>query len=84
MTLPYERVKAVQNTRRFLVSLLVPSITPKVPRAVRMEARRLLKHYPWDMEAEALAHTEHLFDIEHTEQKKPHSGRRRTKKERKP
>lgn len=66
------------------MSLLVPSMTPKVPRVVRMEARRLLKHYPWDMEAEALAHTEHLFDIEHTEQKKPRSGRKNTKKERKP
>lgn len=66
------------------MSLLVPSMTPKVPRAVRMEARRLLKHYPWDMEAEALAHTEHLFDIEHTEQKKPRSGRKNNKKERKP
>jgi len=84
MTLPYERVNAVRNTRKFLISLLVPSMTPKVPRAVRMEARRLLKHYPWDMEAEALAHTKHIFGIEHTEQKKPRSGRKNTKKERKP
>jgi hypothetical protein len=84
MTLPYERVNAVQNTRKFLLSLLVPSMTPKVPSAVRTQARRLLKHYPWDMEAEALAHTEHLFDIKHTEQNKPRSGRRGTKKERKP
>ena len=54
MTLPYERVNAVKNTRRFLVALMTPSLTPRVPLTVRLQARSLLKHYPWDMEADVL------------------------------
>ena len=46
MTLPQQKVWAVENTRRFLLSLLVPRQTPRVPRAVRIEAGNLLKHYP--------------------------------------
>lgn len=46
MTLPYEQNLAVHNTREFLLSLLNPQRTPRVPRAIRLEARALLKHYP--------------------------------------
>ena len=46
MTLPHERELAVHNTREFLLSLLNPTLTPRVPRAIRLEARALLKHYP--------------------------------------
>jgi hypothetical protein len=46
MTLPDERYRSLVETRKFLVSLLVPSITPKVPRKIREQARALLKHYP--------------------------------------
>lgn len=55
MTLPHERENAVRNARRFLVSLMDPSSTPRVPRYIRTEARSLLKHYPWDGEADLFA-----------------------------
>lgn len=48
MTLPHERTLAVTNTRAFLLSLLDPKQTPRVPKAIRMQARSLLKHYPND------------------------------------
>ena len=52
MTLPTERTNAVLRTERFLIDLLDPKKTPRVPKAVRQEAGRLLKHYPtqYDME----------------------------------
>lgn len=46
MTLPYEQDLAIANTRNFLLALLDPRRTPRVPRAIRLEARALLKHYP--------------------------------------
>lgn len=54
MTLPYERTLAVQNVRHFLLSLASPygpDGIKRIPKAVRAEARRLLKHFPsaWDM-----------------------------------
>lgn len=47
MTIPAEEIRAVEATRNFLADLLLPSRTPRVPRAVRLQARDLLKHYPW-------------------------------------
>lgn len=51
MTLPNERRNAVDRAREFLRSLLDPKKTPRVPLAVRREARDVLKHYPaeWEM-----------------------------------
>ena len=51
MTLPDERYRAVIWTELFLKDLLDSSKTPRVPKSVREEARRLLRHYPstWDM-----------------------------------
>jgi len=46
MTLPIERTNAVLNVERFLMDLRDPKKYPRVPRAVREEAQRLLKHYP--------------------------------------
>jgi len=46
VTIPSERKSAVLRTEKFLVSLCDPKQTPRVPSAVREEARRLLKHYP--------------------------------------
>jgi len=46
MTLPYERKWAIENTRLFLTDLMDPKKTPRVPKAVRKEAYRCLKHYP--------------------------------------
>ena len=46
MTLPIERTNAVLRTERFLIDLRNPKKYPRVPKAVREEAHRLLRHYP--------------------------------------
>jgi len=48
MTLPDERYRAVMQTKRFLLEILT---TPRVPKAVKDQARSCLRHYPsdWDM-----------------------------------
>ena len=46
MTLPIERTHAVLNVERFLMDLRDPKKYPRVPKAVREEASRLLRHYP--------------------------------------
>jgi len=46
MTLPDERYRAVQQTKRFLRDLCDPVKTPRVPKDVRREAHALLRHYP--------------------------------------
>lgn len=50
MTMPDEAHRAVVQTRRFLLDLLNPQKTPRVPTAVRLQARRLVKHYPFECE----------------------------------
>ncbi len=46
MTIPVERTRAVLYTRDFLFDLIDPRKTPKVPRAIRQQASRCLRHYP--------------------------------------
>ena len=46
MTMPDERTRAVVYAGEFLVSLLDPKKTPKVPNEIRVRAGRLLRHYP--------------------------------------
>ena len=46
MTLPIERTNAVLRTEKFLLKLCIPKESPKVPKSIREEARRLLRHYP--------------------------------------
>jgi hypothetical protein len=50
MTLPDERYRAVKYAQQFL-SRLAGGEIPRVPKAVRDEARSILRHYPseWDM-----------------------------------
>ncbi len=55
MTLPHERIRALDQTRVFLYALLDPQQTPKVPRSVRQWARRVVKHYPMGYEIEMLS-----------------------------
>jgi hypothetical protein len=55
MTMPNERRWAVNNTRQFLVDLMDPKKTPKVPSAIRKEAYRCLKHYPGEYYMEEAA-----------------------------
>jgi hypothetical protein len=48
MTLPDERYRAVKFARNFLYDLMDPKKTPGVPKAVREQARSVLRHYPDD------------------------------------
>ena len=52
MTLPDERYRAVVQTQRFLLEILT---TPRVPKAIKDQARWCLRHYPsaWDMKQAA-------------------------------
>ena len=55
MTLPDERYRAIRQTRQFLIDLQDRTVYPRVPRAVRAEAYRLLRHYPGDYDLERLS-----------------------------
>lgn len=48
MTLPNERVNSIIKTRDFLLRLLDPKKTPRVPKIVRKEAYCCLRHFPAD------------------------------------
>lgn len=57
MTLPDERYRAVRWAREFMYELMDPKKTPGVPKALREQARAVLRHYPsaWDMDQAATA-----------------------------
>jgi hypothetical protein len=55
MTTPFERTRAVIQTRELLKSLQDPGETPRIPRWLRDEAWVLLRHYP-DYSTIELAH----------------------------
>lgn len=55
MTLPDERYRAIRQTRQFLVDLMDPTTYPRIPRYVRTEAYRMLRHYPSDYDLDRLA-----------------------------
>jgi hypothetical protein len=55
MTLPSERTRAVLYARELLQDLLSPTATPRVPKAIRERARRILRHYPEPMDLEYAA-----------------------------
>ena len=46
MTMPNERFYAVRNTREFLVELMDPKKTPRVPKEIRLKAYYAIKHFP--------------------------------------
>ena len=46
MTLPYEEYNAILSCTRFMYDLMDPKRTPGVPKWVRVEARRRVKHMP--------------------------------------
>jgi len=54
MTVLPESKSAVKRAGTFLWDLLDRKKTPRVPSSVREEARRVLRHYPVDMEVDAL------------------------------
>ena len=64
MTLPDERYRAVKAAQQFLARLAGGEY-PRVPKAVRAEARAILRHYPldWDLSCAAEA-APHIFQKE--------------------
>lgn len=52
MTLPRERGRAVTYAGELLAKLLLTEMTPGVPKAIREEARRVLRHYPFAYDVE--------------------------------
>lgn len=58
MTIPVERTNAVINTEQFLLQLLDPKKTPRVPRYIREQAHRLLRHYPTKFDMQFIAKRE--------------------------
>jgi hypothetical protein len=52
MTLPDERYRAVVQTQRFLLQILT---TPRVPKAIKDQARSCLRHYPSDFDMDRAA-----------------------------
>lgn len=54
MSLPDEKLRAMISSRQFLYDLLDPKKTPRVPKAVRLQARRLCKHWPFPFEIEQM------------------------------
>ncbi len=63
MTVPIERTNAVVWTGQFLQDLLDPKKTPRVPKQIRQQALRLLRHYPSEFEMQVIAEREDLsFD----------------------
>ncbi len=68
MSLPTEQARALVSARQFLFELCVPGKIKKVPRAVRLEARARVKHFPmsWDLKrivADGLA-MDHMREME--------------------
>ena len=58
MTLPYERTNAVNTTRSFLMDLINPKATPRVPRAIRQQALWCLRHYPTQYDMDVVSEKE--------------------------
>ena len=48
MTLPYEEVRTMKETRKFLVELMTRK--PAAPKWIRQRASSLLKHFPWEFQ----------------------------------
>lgn len=69
MTVPSERTQAVIYTEQFLYDLCDPKKTPRVPRAVRQQAHRLLRHYPGEYHMNAIADREDAANLGVFEQK---------------
>jgi len=50
MTIPIERTWAIRNVREFLRALMDPQATKRIPKEIRHQAYRLLKHFPTDLD----------------------------------
>lgn len=58
MTVPIERTNAVVWTEEFLLDLADPKKTPRIPKAIRERAKRMLRHYPTKYDMELIAKRE--------------------------
>ena len=66
MSTPQEESLAIVRVREFLLELLDPSKTPRVPRYIRERVHRLVKHYPLlptRIEAERAMQSDEVLDI---------------------
>ena len=54
MTLPDERYRSLVYTKEFLIELLSPHMTPRVPKIIRQRAHGLLRHWPDDYHLERM------------------------------
>lgn len=54
MTTPAERLRAIVYARDFLLALLDPKQTPRVPKEIRIRAYDRLRHYPSKLEIEQI------------------------------
>jgi hypothetical protein len=54
MTLPDERYRAVIQTQKFLLEILS---TPRVPKAIKDQARYCLRHYPSEYDMKKVSQT---------------------------
>lgn len=54
MTLPDERYRSLIQTKKFLMELLSPHMTPRVPKILRQRASGLLRHWPDDYHLELM------------------------------
>lgn len=54
MTLADERYRSLVQTRKFLMELLSPHMTPRVPKIIRQRASSLLRHWPVDYHLEEM------------------------------
>jgi|TARA_B110000914_G_scaffold198336_1_gene188657 hypothetical protein len=52
MTMPKERFYAIRNAREFLVELMDPKKTPRVPKEIRLKAYYTIKHFPGEYHME--------------------------------
>jgi hypothetical protein len=68
MPLPSQRTRSVLSTRDFLLRLMNPCLPDgykKIPRHVREEARRLMRHYPGVVDmSQAGERAPNVFDCE--------------------
>ncbi len=64
ITLPDERARSLKWAQQFLRSLCDPKATPRVPKAVRMRARDVLKHWPFEHELRDALKRSKYFEVE--------------------
>lgn len=52
--MPDERYRSLVQTKKFLMELLSPHTTPRVPKIIRQRAHGLLRHWPDDYHLEQM------------------------------